>query len=411
MNSTIKHLPKCINKLHKTILPIKGIGSYIYSLNPNKIHISKTNPFINNNIPTEYLDKYLDFTGGIGALSTGHCHPLITEYVSKQLNNVVHVPQQVFGTHEPQSVLTNKLIDILPGDLDTIFYTSSGSESNDNAIKIARRYTEKTNIISVNKGFHGRTLGTLSLTSSNIACKYKCQPLIPGVFFMDPTKKAFDSLLSYHTSPNETAALILEPVQGEGGIFSLSTEFLKYVREKCTEYNIILIADEVQCGMGRTGTWWNVEQKEIIPDILTFGKGISSGFPLAGMAMNNKIINQEPGFLGGTYGGNAICSAAAIATIDIIKNENLLDNSNFMGKILKEELTKSSKVKEVRQYGLMIAIEFKEHVNSNDILSRLRNKRILVLLAGNNNQYIRLLPPLNISIKEVYEFINIFTRL
>ena len=163
--------------------------------------------------------------------------------------------------------------------------------------------------------------------------------------------------------------------------------------------------------MGRTGTWWNVEQKEIIPDILTFGKGISSGFPLAGMAMNNKIINQEPGFLGGTYGGNAICSAAAIATIDIIKNDNLLDNSYFMGKILKEELTKSSKVKEVRQYGLMIAIEFKEHVNSNDILSRLRNKRILVLLAGNNNQYIRLLPPLNISIKEVYEFINIFTRL
>ena len=411
MNLTIKHLPKCINKLHKTIIPIKGVGSYIYSLNPNKIHISKNQPFINNNIPTKYLEKYLDFTGGIGALSTGHCHPLVAENVSKQLNNIVHVPQQVFGTHEPQAYLTNKLIDIMPGDLDTIFYTSSGSEANDNAIKIARRYTEKTNIIAINRGFHGRTLGTLSVTSSNIVCKYKCQPMIPGVFFIDPTKKALDDLLSYNISPNETAAIILEPIQGEGGVLSLSAEFLKYVREICTKNNIILIADEIQSGTGRTGTWWNVEQKKIIPDILTFGKGIASGFPLAGMVMNNQIINQEPGFLGGTYGGNAICSAAAIATIDIIKNENLLDNSRFMGKILKEELSKLSKVKEVHQYGLMIAIEFKECIDAKDILFRLRNNGILVLLAGNNNQYIRLLPPLNISINEIFEFLNTFSSL
>ena len=380
------YIPLAINKLHKKITPIKGIGSYIYTKN----------------------SKYLDFTSGIGALSTGHTHPYIISCVKNQLDTIVHAQQQIFGSHLPQIDLNNKLIKIMPSkSLDTVFYTSSGSEATDNAIRIARRYTGKTNIISLLGGFHGRTMGALSVTSSNLSCKFKSQPLLPGVFFcQEPTIQSLDKVLSYNSSPDETAAIIVEPIQGEGGINALPTEFLKYIETIANENNILMISDEIQCGSGRTGTWWNIEQHNINPDLLLFGKGIASGFPLAGVAGREEIFNNiGNSYLGGTYGGNAIASMAASATIDVFDKENLLQNTIDMGELFLRKIQDIEELEEVKQYGLMIAIKIK-NIESSQIVNKLRFNKVLALLAGNNNQYVRLLPPLNITEDEIDFFID-----
>lgn len=388
MASVLKHLPRGVSKLHKSILPIKGVGCWIYDNNS---------------------EKYLDLTSGIGALSTGHSHPIITEAIKNNIDKIVHAPQQIFMSHKPQIELTHKLLDIMPNkNLDNIFYVNSGSEATDNAIKIARSHTGKHNIIGMSRGFHGRTLGALSITSSNNIYKSKIQSLVPGMFFChDFTIESLMNILEYNTSPQDTAAIILEPVLGEGGIFSIPKKFLKDVNTIAKENNILIIADEVQCGSGRTGTWWNVEQKEIEPDLLTFGKGIASGFPLAAIASTSEIMNTlEQGVLGGTYGGNIMATIAASHTIDIINDENLLENTNMMGHLLKSELEQLNKIKEVRQYGLMIGIEFADGIHVPKIVDRLRSLNVLVLMAGNKQQYLRILPPMIINSFECYFFLE-----
>ena len=383
----LNHLPKSISKLHKSILPISAKGSYIYTKN----------------------NKYLDLTAGIGALSTGHNHPLVINKVKTQLNNYVHFPQQLFKSHPIQIDLTSKLLDTFKNKtIDNIFYVNSGSEATDNAIKIARKYTGKSNIIAMNKGFHGRTLGALSITSSNLNCKKGIAPLLSNVYFcVDFTKSSINTILDYQSAPEDTAAIIFESIQGEGGINDINEEFLKYLEKICKQNNILLIADEVQCGSMRTGIFWDYERKNINPDIVTFGKGISSGFQLAGVASTSDIMNSlPPGSLGGTYGGNAVSSAAATASIDIINTKEIQDNVNNMGSYIYTSIKHNPLIKNVKQYGLMIGIEFYDNNNSNIILNILREKGILVLLAGNNNQFLRLLPPLNISKKEADIFID-----
>ena len=389
---TFRNFPTALSKLHK-IIPQYAKGSRIYTKDKS----------------------YLDFTSGIGALSTGHSHPYIIKKVNEQLKKSVHLSQQVFLTHEPQIELTNKLMKIMPSpNIDNFFFTNSGSEAIDNAIKISRRYTGKTNIISMLGGFHGRTIGALSITSSNVNCKLKSQPLVPGIFFCgDFTKESLDKILTYNSDPSETAAIILEPVQGEGGIYSIPENFLKYVRKVCSENNIILIADEIQCGSGRTGEWWNISKKNIIPDMLIFGKGIASGFQLAGISSTSEIMNNlGTSYLGGTYGGNCLSVVAASATIDIFNDENILRNCNEIGKLIYDELNLIDRIKEIRQYGLMIAIEFKDY-NAEEIkkiVDNLRDNNILVLLCGPKSEFIRLLPPLNITSEEVNEFIRAFKK-
>ena len=183
------------------------------------------------------------------------------------------------------------------------------------------------------------------------------------------------------------------------------------LRQICNDNNILLIADEVQCGSGRTGNWWNVSEKNIIPDLMTFGKGIASGYPLAGVVSSSDIMNNVgKGFLGGTYGGNAISSIASSATIDIIQNENLLNNTKEKGNILNDFFKNFDEIIEIRQYGLMIGLTFREDIKSIQLLEELRNNNILVLLCGNNNQYIRLLPPLNIGNNEIDFFMDGFKK-
>jgi 4-aminobutyrate aminotransferase len=388
-----KHIPSCISKVHANILPLYAKNCLIYTKD----------------------SKYIDLTSGIGALSTGHNHPYIIDKVKNQLDKYVHFPQQIFQTHPIQIELTDKIIKTMPySSLDNIFYVNSGSEAIDNAIKIARIYTKKSNIITMRGGFHGRTIGALSVKSSNINCKKNVSPLLSNIYFCNNfTKESLDNILEYQSSPSDTAAILLEPIQGECGIFSVDIDFLNYVKEVCMRNNILLITDEVQCGAMRTGTWWDIEQKQIEPDLLTFGKGIASGYPLAGVIGSSEIMNSlDPGNLGGTYGGNAICSAAASATIDILNSNEIKDNVNIMGNYIKSELENEYMVKEIRQHGLMIGIEFITSYTTPEltryILNELNKEGILVLLAGNKNQYIRILPSLNVTKENIDIFINKF---
>jgi 4-aminobutyrate aminotransferase len=389
----LNHIPKSISKLHHAILPIGAKGSYIFTEN----------------------DKYLDLTSGIGALSTGHNHPKVVEKVKLQLDNYVHMPQQIYKSHPIQIELTEKILNIMPNKiLDNIFYVSTGSEATDNAIKIARNYTKKSNIISINGGFHGRTLGALSVTSSNLNCKRGIAPLLSNTYFCsDDTKESLDILLMFQSAPEDTAAIIFESVQGEGGVKSINPEFLKYTEKICKENNILLIADEVQCGSMRTGTWWNFTQKNITPDIITFAKGIGSGYPIAGVISSSEIMNNlSQGILGGTYGGNAISSAAASATIDVLNDPILQETITEYGEYIKNNLKNIGLINEIRQYGLMIGIQLNGNsIMISDIVSKLRDRNILVLVAGNQNQYIRLLPPLTIEKKDIDIFLDEFTNI
>lgn len=390
-----KNLPNAIKMLHKNIYPISGKGSWLTSSNGK---------------------QYLDLTSGIGALSTGHSHEYIIKSVNEQLTKYVHMPQQLFNIHEMSNKYTNKFLETMPHkSLDNIFYVNSGSEATDNAIKIARSYTKKQNIITMKKGFHGRTYGALSVTSSNLTCKKNISPVLSGVYYCDINDiNSFNDILTYMTSPEEVSCVIYEPVQGEGGIFSLEKKFLQEIQEICKNNNILTIADEVQCGYGRTGTYWNIEQKDVIPDILTFGKGVASGFPLAGLVTSTNIMdNIGTNFLGGTYGGNAISLAAASATHDIFLRENILNNVFNKSLLLRKELLKISGIKSLRINGLMIGIEL---FCSNDtkkimsIVQKMNEKKILILTCGNNGQYIRLLPPLNISNIECEIFLEGFRK-
>ena len=393
----LRHLPNAISRLHKNIFPVLGNGSYI---------IDKRE------------DIYLDLTSGIGALSTGHSHPKVIEKVKEQAESYVHMPQQVFASHPAQEELTYKIIGTAQTKtLNNIFYTNSGSEATDNALKIATKYTGKSNIACIAGGFHGRTIAALSVTSSNTNCRNGVRPLLSNIYFCD--KKSTDDIDMFFDklSPiNDTAAILLESVQGEGGIYSLDKSYLQYLRNICDTHGILLIADEVQCGSMRTGSWWDIESKGIRPDIITFGKGIASGYPLAGVLSTSKIMNSlGKGYLGGTYGGNAISSAASIATIDILNDPHVKENVNTIGKYIKDELKDEYLIKEIRQHGLMIAIEFSQNNSTPEfasfIVDVLRDNGILVLLCGDKGQFIRLLPPLLVTKEEIDEFLGCLKKI
>ena len=395
--SILKHLPNAVTKIHKEIVPILGYGSVI----------------VDNN-----QKKYLDLTSGIGALSTGHSHPKVIESVNQQSQLYVHMAQQIFGSHAIQETLTEKILGTFESkNLNNIFYTNSGSEATENALKIATKYTGKSNIVCIRGGFHGRTIGALSVTSSNTTCRNGVRPLLSNIYFCGKdTKDEIDEFFSTQCSLQDTAAVIFESVQGEGGIQSLDKHYLQYLRNLTQEHGILMIADEVQCGAMRTGEWWNIESKGIRPDMMTFGKGIASGYQLAGVVSSSKIMNNlGKGFLGGTYGGNAISSAAAVATIDILNDENVKTHIKKIGKLIKNEIEEEYIVKEVRQYGLMIAIEFKDEYNNNEfssfLVDSLRDMGILVLLSGNQGQYIRLLPSLLVDEEQINFFLVAFKNI
>jgi 4-aminobutyrate aminotransferase-like enzyme len=382
MKNISKHIPKGLIKNNR-IIAKKGEGCWVWDKN-------------------DY--KYLDMTSGIGALSTGHSHPRIIDAVQRQLSRIVHAQQNCFFSHIEQEKLIDKMLKILSNGHNNIFFTNSGSEATDNAIKIARMSTKKPNIIAIQGGFHGRTLCAMSLTSSKISYRQGFQPLIPGVFFSKDNIQDIDQILETQTSPDETSAIIMEPILGEGGIKEISPEFIKYVRKICNNNNIKLIFDEVQCGSGRTGYWWASERVGVTPDLMTFAKGIGSGFPIGGISGKSEIFDSmSKNSLGGTYNGNVISTVASKTTIDIINEENLLINAKNMGEKIAEGLAMLPFIEGIRQYGLFIAVDIVPYVDVKEIIEKAIQYQLILISCGNNS--LRIIPPLTINSEEVEEFL------
>jgi 4-aminobutyrate aminotransferase len=377
-----------VSRVFSWIKPTHAKGSWIYS--------------------NEHPKRFLDFTSGIGALSLGHCHNAVTTKVVDQAITLVHSAQQVYGHHSAVDDLIKNFNYIIPDkNLDNYFFTPSGSEATDNAVKIAKRYTNRQNIVAVKSGFHGRTLGALSLTSSNVFCKNKIGSLLPNVYYSEPNIDSFLEVFEKFCSPDNTAGFIFESVQGEGGIYSLPKEFLKPATDFCKEHGILVIADEIQCGVARTGHMWNVFSKDITPDMMLFGKGIANGYPLAGIVSTTEIMdNIGENLLGGTYGSNAVVCAASSATIQTLLRENILHNVRQKDLYFRKQLSTLAGIKSFRCYGLMIVLEPFDFIDINILLQELAKEGVCVLKCGSRGQYIRIMPPLNVSYSEIDYFIE-----
>lgn len=380
--------------------------------------------------------KYLDFVAGIAVVSAGHCHPKVTKAATEQMSKLVHGQLNV-ATHKPIAALMNRMKDFVKlSDSDRYFFSNSGAEANEAAIKLARHATGKTNVITFKGSFHGRTVGTMSLSNSKTIYRRGYQPLMPGVFvapfpytYRSQNRgdenacsawclKELEDILKMQTAPEDTAAIIIEPVLGEGGYVPAPAAFLKGLRKICDEHNILLIFDEIQSGIGRTGKWFAFQHYDITPDILVFGKGIANGLPLSGLIAREELHKKwVPGSHGGTFGGNAVSCAAALATIDYLKADYMLENAQRRGVQLVSALERL-KVKypfaigEVRNKGLMVAIEFTDKVAKGTAANIVQHalSHGLILMTSGAFEVIRFMPPLTVSEEEMKMAINWFEK-
>jgi len=375
--------------------------------------------------------EYLDFTAGIGVVSTGHCHPTVVAAVQEQATQVVHAQQSV-GYSAKIFELIERMEPIVPKGLDSFFFANSGAEAVEGAVRLARQVTGKDNIICFNGGYHGRTLGTLALTSSGAGYRgNRLGPSPAGTFWVpypyehlgshrssQIVMEDLESLLLTHTPPCETAAVLIEPVLGEGGYVPAPFEFMRALRAYCDKHDILLIADEVQSGYGRTGAMFAVEHSEVTPDVLVTAKGLASGYPLSAVVTRKDLSDaQVPGSMGGTYGGNAVAVAAAIATLDVFEAENILENVHARGAQLMRGLHDLAQggaasgrgaITDVRGLGLMNAVEFEPtDTGVAGAVSKACFDRGMLLMTTGTRQTLRFMPPLTVSEAEVDECLDI----
>ncbi len=353
-------------------------------------------------------NKYLDFYSGIGVNSFGHNYPKYTDALCKQVHRVMHI-SNYFNTVE--GIKAAELVNEATG-LNRTFFTNSGTEAVEGALKLARKYyylktgKDDSQIISLHHSFHGRSTGAVTLTG-NPGYHKGFGPLISGVAY-----GTINDLKSVKTLVNErTAAIIVEPVQGEGGIHVCTKEFLEGLRKICDENDICLIFDEVQCGMGRTGTIMTYKRFGVNPDIVTLAKGIGAGIPIGAFVANEKVGSaMKPGDHGSTYGGNPLAATACITVMQILEEDKILENVNEVSEYLFGKLheleEKYDCVKEVRGLGLMIGIELTSEAKP--VMKELLENNVIVVTAGINT--VRLLPPLIITKENVDEFITVFDK-
>lgn len=348
--------------------------------------------------------QYLDFFAGIGVNSLGYTHPKYIKALTEQLSTITHISNYFYT---PISIeAATKVVNATK--LDKVFFTNSGTEATEGALKLARKYyylkhhKADSEIISLNHSFHGRSTGSVKLTG-NVNYQKAFGPLIEGVKYGN-----INDLDSVKALVNErTAAIIVEPVQGEGGVYPCSKEFLQGIRKLCDDNDICLILDEVQCGMGRTGTIMTYFQYDIKPDIVCLAKGLGCGVPVGAFVANEKVSKaMQPGDHGSTYGGNPFVCQAISTVFDILEEEHLLDNVNEVSKYLISKLdelvSKYDIVKERRGLGLMQGLELT--IPAKDIVHELFNEGVIVVTAGSN--VIRMLPPFIIEKKHIDLFIN-----
>ncbi|KAI8334622.1 pyridoxal phosphate-dependent transferase, partial [Chlamydoabsidia padenii] len=367
---------------------------------------------------------YLDMTSGIGVASTGHCHPTVVKAVQEQVSKMSHAQINLFY-HTPLLTLMDRLRPYT-APLDTFCFNNSGSEAVESAVKLARHATKKQNIIVFNGGHHGRTIGALALTGSKTMFSAGFGPLMSGVYYVDypypfrcpaaafeghdsdhcvkEVMRQLETLLKQRCHPDDTAAVLIEPVLGEGGYVPAPKGFFQALRSFCDKYKILMIADEVQTGFGRTGKMFAIEHWDTVPDILVMAKGIASGYPLSGIVAKRELMDlQPPGSMGGTFVGNIVSVAAAVATLDVFEQEHILQNvqdqSTQAFTLLSQRLQQvpaSLGPIDIRGLGLMIGLEFAGAPPgfAAKVVQHARDHEHLLLLTASIYETIRLIPPL-----------------
>lgn len=352
-------------------------------------------------------NKYVDFTSGIGVNSLGYHNEKWVNATTKQISTLQHCSNIFFN---PTTIeLSNKLTE--KANMSKVFLSNSGAEANEGAIKLARKYSfekygeGRNKILTLKQSFHGRTLATLKANGQEKFHKYFF-PFPEGFDYVEANNiDAFKSALT-----DDVCAIMMEAIQGEGGVHPLDADFVKQVAEICSQKDILVIFDEVQCGIGRTGKMFGFNHFGIKPDIVTIAKGIGAGLPMGGVLCNEKLANVfKPGDHGSTFGGNPVACAGALVVLDEICNEDSYKSITEKGNLIKDTLTKAnlSQVEEIRGKGLMIGIQIKG--NSSDVQKAALEKGLLVLTAGPN--VIRLLPPLVIDESTVMEGLNVLIDL
>lgn len=380
--------------------------------------------------------EYLDFTCGIGVTNTGHCHPRVVEAVRRQAGLLLHGQINII-VHQPILDLIAELRSILPPKIDGFFFSNSGAEAVEGALKLARQATGRPNVIVFQGSFHGRTVGTMSLTTSKTIYRAGYQPLMPAVFvapYPYSFRYGWDNeqtsqwcleelhyLLASQTAPHETAAILIEPVLGEGGYVVPPMSFMQGLRQVCDQHGILLICDEVQSGFGRTGKWFAFENYQLEPDIIVVAKGLASGLPLSGVFSSLELMERwEPGSHGGTYGGNAVACAAAAETIRVIRDEGLLENSLERGSQLMSGLRHFQEefpvIGDVRGLGLMVGTEFRTPANKPDkhsakaVVQACQEAGLLLLTCGTWDNTVRWIPPLIVGELQVEKALEVFKQ-
>ncbi|MCK1995364.1 aspartate aminotransferase family protein [Peribacillus muralis] len=375
--------------------------------------------------------QYLDFASGVAVTNVGHNHPLVAERTKKQLEELVHGGHNV--VYYPQYVeLAEKLNELHGGDYK-VYFSNSGAEVNEGAIKLAKKVTKRPGIISFKRSFHGRTIATTTLTASSASYRKDYEGLLPSVYYADypytfrsdlseeeeaqRCLESIDEIFRYLIAPDQVAAFILEPVQGEGGYIVPPYSFIRGLRELCNKHNILLIFDEIQTGFGRTGKMFAWEHFGIKPDVITLAKGIANGFPLSALVARKELMDEwTAGTHGGTYGGNPVSCAASLAVIELLENgllEESVEKAEYFVQQLSQLIPKYPFIKDIRGLGLMIGMEFLDRDGKPDaqtvelLRQKALGKGLILLSCGVDKNVIRFIPPLIITKDQIDEAMNI----
>jgi 4-aminobutyrate aminotransferase len=381
-------------------------------------------------------NRFLDYAAGIAVVATGHSHPKVVEAIQEQSQNFIHISSDFY--HEKWVKLSEKLNQIAPFKEDAaVFLTNSGTESVEAAIKLARFHTGRSQFIGFLGGFHGRTMGSITFTASKPVYHRGFFPLMNGVVhapFPDPYRPLLqprvgethgltvvryieEEILGHILPPEDVAGILVEPIQGEGGYIVPAEGFFTALRDLCDRYGILLIVDEVQSGMGRTGKWWAIEHFGVEPDIVLSAKGIASGMPLGAMITRKSMMTWPKGAHGNTYGGNPVSCAASLATIDLIQRkylQNAAEMGEYLMDVLAEIKMRHPSIGEYRGRGLMVGVEFVTDDDGKKPNPTIRDRvehlgfEYGMLLLGCGNSTIRLAPPLSINKSEIDEGLMIF---
>lgn len=409
-------IPRVVGR-YSPVVAERGEGVYVYDLDGN---------------------QYLDFTSGIAVVNTGHSHPRVVKAIQDQAAKIIHAQQNILA-HEPMMKAAVELTETLPGKLNQVFWANSGAEAIEGALKLAKVATGRPAIIAFRGAFHGRTHGAMSVTSSRAKVRGHYEPLLPSVYYApypyllrspykgtpeDADLRYFEELeLLFETMvmPDDVAAILMETIAGEGGYLVPTKRWVHKVRDLCDKYGILLIMDEIQTGMGRTGKMWGFEHFDVVPDIITVAKGLASGMPVSALVSEKSILDKwAPGAHGGTYGGNAVGTAAAYETLRVIREEGLVENAAAMGQVLMDGLRSIQAdhpvIGEVRGLGLMVAVEFvtpdggPNSAAVSHVIQRALEERVLLINCGTFDQAIRIVPPLVVDRDQINAFLEVFRR-